>query len=64
MRTGPAQEDVYIWRIGADGKRLDDEEEVVTPGEDGNFAHSSTLAPTGSMARATARARRLPRSST
>ncbi len=34
-----SQEDVFIWRVGADGKRLDDEEEVVTPGEDGSFAH-------------------------
>lgn len=39
----PVQEDVFIWRVGPDGKRLDEDEELVTPDEDGSFM--SRLAP-------------------
>lgn len=35
----PVQEDVFVWRVGPEGKRLDEEEDLVTPEEDGSFTH-------------------------
>ena len=32
------QEDVYVWRIGADGRRLDENEEIISPEDDGSFS--------------------------
>lgn len=34
----PSSEDLFVWRMTADGKRLDDEEEIVSPGRKGTFS--------------------------
>ncbi len=34
----PSSEDLFVWRMTADGKRLDDEEEIVRPGRRGTFS--------------------------
>ncbi len=51
----PAQEDVFFWRIGPDGKRLDDHEELVSPEEDGTFSERVAPGRYRIVARAAAR---------